>query len=283
MTTDLEQTTHRLGEIRRGLEAAENSGDANAIASLFANDAVLIVPDFPVQEGKAACSAFVKELLPGLLAVFDRHVTYTSTDVRRIGDRALDRGTFFFTVRPKSGGTTERVTGKYVWLYEPTAEGDWACSHMMVSRDEGEREGGDEPAPPIALRTLASRLSAGLALPFAAFLAVAEVVRNWGDWGFWPFWLVDYIVVGLLIVGWRTSRNADARAPVLLAGAWGFACAMFYMSFFLHLSPIVATERGPIAPGVLAWGAGVLFAIAAIGFVSSMAVGAASSGRSTNE
>jgi hypothetical protein len=74
-----------------------------------------------------------------------------------------------------------------------------------------------------------------MALPFALFLGVAEVVRNWGDWGFWPFWVVDYIAVALLIWGWRARRSRHARSASLLAGAWGFTCAMFYMAFFEHL------------------------------------------------
>ena len=32
-----------------------------------------------------------------------------------------------------------------------------------------------------------------MALPFAVFLGVAEVVVNWGHWGFWPYWVVDLV------------------------------------------------------------------------------------------
>jgi len=61
-----------------------------------------------------------------------------------------------------------------------------------------------------------------MTLPFALFLAVAEVVRNSGDWGSWPFRLVDYIAVALLLWGWLAARSGQPSGAPLLAGAWGF-------------------------------------------------------------
>ncbi len=90
------------------------------------------------------------------------------------------------------------------------------------------------------------RLGFRIALPFALFLGIAEVVRNWGDWGFWPFWVVDYIAVALLIWAWWAVRSRKAGGTSLLAGAWGFTCAMFYMGFFAHLESLGVPERGPI-------------------------------------
>lgn len=71
-----------------------------------------------------------------------------------------------------------------------------------------------------------SHLGFRMALPFALFLGVAEVVRNWGDWGFWPFWVVDYIAVALLVWGWRPAGSRPASSVAVLAGAWGFTCAI---------------------------------------------------------
>ena len=69
---------------------------------------------------------------------------------------------------------------------------------------------------------MSGHLGFRMALPFALFLAVAEVVRNWGDWGFWPFWVVDYISVALLLWGWLAARSGQPSRASLLAGAWGF-------------------------------------------------------------
>ena len=122
--------------------------------------------------------------------------------------------------------------------------------------------------------TRARRWSARLALGFAVFLAIAEVVRNWGDWGFWPFWLVDYLAVALLATGaWLTLRER-AGGAAWLAGGWGFTCAMFYMSFFSHVAELRAdpnaADHGPIEHARLTATIGVLFAITIVGFALSL-------------
>jgi hypothetical protein len=74
----------------------------------------------------------------------------------------------------------------------------------------------------------------------------------------------------LLLVAWRASRRDSPRAAALLAGAWGFTCAMFYMAFFLHYAGIGASDAGLIAHRTLTRIVGVLFAVTVIGFVGSV-------------
>jgi hypothetical protein len=96
----------------------------------------------------------------------------------------------------------------------------------------------------------ADRWSRRLGLAFAAALAVIEVGYNWRRPSWWPFILVDYIAVALLLYG-------ALRSPRVLAAGWGFACAMFYMAFFLTLQ---AGQRGPLLVGM-----GALFAVTVVG------------------
>lgn len=127
----------------------------------------------------------------------------------------------------------------------------------------------------IPLTTLPStqRTSARIAIGFALFLAIAEIVRNWGDWGFWPFWVVDYIAVALLLVGAMRSLRAG-QASLWLSGAWGFTCAMFYGSFFSHVGELLAdpnaADHGPIDHWRLTATIGVLFAITIAGLALSL-------------
>ena len=139
-----EHDNEALADIRRAVEAAENVGDAEFIARLFAEDAVLMVPDFPLQEGRAACAEFIRDLLPGLLSAFARRVSYTSAEVSVLGEVALDRGSFSFTVRPKGRGATERVTGKYLWIYARESGCGWKWARVMMSRDEGDDRSGTD-------------------------------------------------------------------------------------------------------------------------------------------
>ncbi len=121
--------------------------------------------------------------------------------------------------------------------------------------------------------------AAWLALAFGTFLAVAEAVRNSGEVQWWPFWVVDYIAVGLLLWGaaavlWRPSERG---LPILTAG-WGFACAMFYASFFSHIGDVYGDGSGVASTNAqsavdeptLTVIIGVLFAVTVVGLVTSL-------------
>jgi uncharacterized protein (TIGR02246 family) len=137
---DASVAVQTLHEIRARLEAAENAGDTESFVAIMADDIVLMVPDQPVQQGKEACAAFVRNVLAGLLSRYSRHITYTSDEVDIIGAVAFDRGTFAFTVTPREGGVTTRVAGKYLWLLRRDGEGPWRMSRVMMSVDEGDEE-----------------------------------------------------------------------------------------------------------------------------------------------
>ena len=127
-----------INDCRRRLEAAENAFDADGMIALLADDAVLMVPSEPVQEGKAACARFTHGLLDYLRSHCERRIAYVSAEVAILGEQAFDRGTFSFTVVPRSGGEESCETGKYFFLYSRTAEGLWKISRAIVSLDERE-------------------------------------------------------------------------------------------------------------------------------------------------
>jgi hypothetical protein len=123
-------------------------------------------------------------------------------------------------------------------------------------------------------------LSARIAIGFGAFLAIAEIVRNWGDWEPWPWWVVDYIAVALLLYGGRLALPGRVRRSAVPLGAgWGFTCAMFYGSFFSHLQHWGEPDHGPDDPVRLTIVIGVLFAFAIAGFALAL-VGAGARHRS---
>ena len=116
------------------------------------------------------------------------------------------------------------------------------------------------------------KISAYMALAFAAWLAVTEIIRNWGDWQWAPFWIVDYMAAALLAFGGqRALRRGTVR---WLTGAWGFTAAMFYMSFFSHVYDLrtnVSNHNGPIDETTLTTIIGILLIITFIGFFLSLA------------
>jgi len=92
--------------------------------------------------------------------------------------------------------------------------------------------------------------STKLALFFGVSLAIIEVGYNWQNPYWWPYILVDYFAVSILIYGVLKSDR-------VLTAAWGFTCAMFYLSFF-H-----AIEFGQIQAVV--WGKTFMLGLTVIG------------------
>ena len=54
MPVDFQADVRAIDEIRRRLEA-ENAGEIEYFADLFADDAVMMVPDFPIQNECSTC------------------------------------------------------------------------------------------------------------------------------------------------------------------------------------------------------------------------------------
>ena len=68
---------------------------------------------------------------------------------------------------------------------------------------------------------------------------------------------------------WRLILGIAALA-MACAGAWGFTCAMFYMSFFTHIAQLNRPDHGPIEHTTLTTIIGVLFALTVFAFVCSL-------------
>jgi hypothetical protein len=111
--------------------------------------------------------------------------------------------------------------------------------------------------------------SAWLGIAFGLLGAVLEAVRNWGDWQWWPFWLVDYVAATLLVVG--GVAVVRGRGVNVLAAGWGFACAMFWMSFFGHYGDMLEVGRQVSAREQrLTTIIGVMFLITVLGLIGAL-------------
>jgi hypothetical protein len=112
-----------------------------------------------------------------------------------------------------------------------------------------------------------TKISAWLAIVFGLSLSVLEALRNWGNWQWWPFWVVDYVAAALLIIGGALALRG--RADRWLTAGWGFACAMFWMSFFGHLDTVLAggvdTREARLTTII-----GALFGVTVVGLVLSL-------------
>jgi hypothetical protein len=113
------------------------------------------------------------------------------------------------------------------------------------------------------------KVSAWLAVVFGLSLAVLEAVRNWGDWQWWPFWVVDYVAATLLVVGGGLALRR--RTIHWMTAGWGFACAMFWMSFFDHVGEAMKAAGAVDArEHQLTVIIGVMFSLTILGLVAAL-------------
>ena len=97
--------------------------DTDKVASLYADDATVMLPDTPVMTGKAAISAAFKGA--GSDPNFSLSLQTTSVDVSKGGDLGYVRGTYMVH---QSDPKTKKATmekGNYVLVYKKQADGSW--------------------------------------------------------------------------------------------------------------------------------------------------------------
>jgi uncharacterized protein (TIGR02246 family) len=109
---------------------ADLAGDWDAVAALFADDAVFRMPDQPTVEGKAAWRAMVDEMQPTVHAL-----TVDVAEIEGRGDLAYIRGTYSETF---SFGENEPadMEGKFVWILEQQPDGSWLVTVGISNSDQ---------------------------------------------------------------------------------------------------------------------------------------------------
>lgn len=103
-------------DVIAGWEKAYNNGDAAGVAAIYSEDAILMAPNAPAVQGRAAIAQFMQEGMaqgPSLISI------KTDESFTR-GDDGVRRGTYRVTT--KEGQEIE--VGKYVELWKKNA-GKW--------------------------------------------------------------------------------------------------------------------------------------------------------------
>src|SRR2546423_15291306 len=98
-------------------------GDVAALVSNYADNAVVLSPNMTAWEGRGAISQGLTGYLAQISLVDGRVVT---KDVILAGDYAIERGTYSWTLHPKTGTGADIVdTGKYLTVWERQEGGSW--------------------------------------------------------------------------------------------------------------------------------------------------------------
>ncbi|NIR43772.1 MAG: DUF4440 domain-containing protein [Gemmatimonadetes bacterium] len=104
-----------VGSYRRAFEA----NDWPMFATLYAEDAVVMPPNAPAVQGRAA----IRELAEGWPTVASFGATVEEIDGCR--DLAFVRGNYSLSVRPEGAPAPLDDTGKYVEIWRRQSDGSW--------------------------------------------------------------------------------------------------------------------------------------------------------------
>ena len=119
--TDTAKVIELQKELTAKWDKAMNAGDADALASLYADDAIRMQPNEPVWEGKEAIRSGFRSLLEN----FSVNGVNNVADVILADDYAIVRGTSKYDVIPKAGGQPVHGEGKYLDIRKLQPDGSW--------------------------------------------------------------------------------------------------------------------------------------------------------------
>lgn len=127
-----------LGQVRAQFDAynaAFAASDADALAAWYADDAVRIDPDEPIETGVAAIQADLATFFADNDYVLDE---VTTDDVQASGNLAVIRATFREHWTPKAGGDTMQQTGRWITVWERQPDGTWKITMDMWTLQQPE-------------------------------------------------------------------------------------------------------------------------------------------------
>ena len=112
--------------------AAANEGNVDRWISLFTDDAVFMVPDMPIMEGKQAIYDGIKA---AFFDPFDMTLDNSIVDLDVADGWAYGRLINDFTGTPKDGGNTINANGKMVSKFRKQPDGAWKYASFIFNWD----------------------------------------------------------------------------------------------------------------------------------------------------
>ena len=108
-------------------------GDVAALATLYADDAVLLNPSLAPWEGLDA----IKQGFTGFFsALTATEASFTTHDIVISGGTAIERGRYAMRLRPKSGTGADIVdSGNYLTVWERQPDGAWKIIRDITNAD----------------------------------------------------------------------------------------------------------------------------------------------------
>lgn len=112
---------------QRDVQAAL-AGDKNMMMSQWTDDFVLLPPAGPIMHGRS----LIEQAFRGVENPWIIESVLDIQEVKVLGDHAFQWGTYHYTVRPRDGGETVRVSGKLMRILQRQPDGSWKM-HRGIS------------------------------------------------------------------------------------------------------------------------------------------------------
>jgi uncharacterized protein (TIGR02246 family) len=125
---DVGADTRAINALIDQYTAAHNSNDVAANVAIFADDAIVMMPDQAAIEGKQAIRSFVE-------AAFKERtykIVPTPLETQVAGDWAYVRVNFTGTVTPKSGKPME-ISYKFLWICRRQPDSSWKIYRVILN------------------------------------------------------------------------------------------------------------------------------------------------------
>jgi len=132
-----------IKEATAGWDKAWTAGDADALASLYADNAIAMAPNLPARAGKDALRASSKNYF----ALFKDENRSVVEDVRVSGNLAVAWGTQETQTTPKAGGSPVQDKSKWITVYQRQPDRSWKILWEMYNSDLPVRSSPSYPLP----------------------------------------------------------------------------------------------------------------------------------------
>ena len=112
------------------LLAAVNASNVEGCAAVWTDDGVLMPPHHPAVSGRPAITQYFRNLFTRAAFRF----TFTSSDIRLVGDSAFECVTYTATIRPSGAAPIEDV-GKGLHVFARQQDGTWKLTLDIWNSD----------------------------------------------------------------------------------------------------------------------------------------------------
>lgn len=128
----VEQDKVAINRTRNAYVSAWRAANADDIAKLYANDALVLYPNQPAVAGRDAILDYFK----AFFAEFGQEgFELTSAEIEVAGQWAFDRGSYRWKGQPRAGGDPIEDHGKYLVILQRQSDGSWKVARDMDNSD----------------------------------------------------------------------------------------------------------------------------------------------------